>query len=390
MAAALPSYSSPVAKGFVDPESSLSNLGWLKMMTVHGGPSQPAPQPQRKQLYSFNSSVYKPSQPQILIQDDDDDDLDIPLPPECHDASAAVSRSTTRKKSTNSNLTKDQRELLQKFALASLEQHSTNASERPPYAYATIIYMAMKTSGRKCMQIADIYSKIMSQWSYYKQRKEETGWKNSIRHNLTVGRCFKKVSREETDGKGGFWEIDEQIATREISFIPRDLSPKLKKKMKEKQKRQLAHSRAGKVGPPSKGKYSPLCRASSPERNLEAKSTTPNQTPSQTPTPKMEDPMMMDVDAQEELDLGNLAPILLMADNHTLADSMHSQRSVVPFADGFASPLNRSLTGSFNLGCSFMARSFSAALGQSFGLSMGNSQSFSSILAEIKKEQRSN
>jgi hypothetical protein len=108
--------------------------------------------------------------------------------------------------------------------------------------------MAMTCSGSKRLQIADIYNAIMSQWDYYRDRPEETGWKNSIRHNLTICRCFQKVVRQDADGKGGYWEIDEALAKVDVSMRPRDnlifkcKKSKLMNKNKRKGSKSVSHA----------------------------------------------------------------------------------------------------------------------------------------------------
>ncbi|GAB6025944.1 hypothetical protein CHUAL_011913 [Chamberlinius hualienensis] len=84
--------------------------------------------------------------------------------------------------------------------------YKTNGDVKPPYSYATLIYMAMKANKNK-MSLSAIYKWIKDNFKYYRQA--DTGWQNSIRHNLSLNNCFVKVPRNKDEpGKGGFWRLD--------------------------------------------------------------------------------------------------------------------------------------------------------------------------------------
>jgi hypothetical protein len=60
--------------------------------------------------------------------------------------------------------------------------------------------------GKEKVTLGEIYSNIMAEHAYYAARPTETGWKNSIRHNLTMGKGFAKVARAEGEsGKGVYY-----------------------------------------------------------------------------------------------------------------------------------------------------------------------------------------
>ncbi|KAI1883915.1 hypothetical protein AGOR_G00221000 [Albula goreensis] len=96
--------------------------------------------------------------------------------------------------------------------------YRTNHQVKPPYSYATLICMAMRASRKNKLTLSAIYGWITENFCYY--RRAEPSWQNSIRHNLSLNKCFVKVPRtKEEPGKGGFWQIDPQYADMFVDGI---------------------------------------------------------------------------------------------------------------------------------------------------------------------------
>ncbi|KAI9299772.1 hypothetical protein BJ944DRAFT_137278, partial [Cunninghamella echinulata] len=77
---------------------------------------------------------------------------------------------------------------------------------KPPYSYATLIRYAIENSPSQKLTLNEIYNWVLEHYSYYKTAG--SGWKNSIRHNLSLNKSFVRVSRPINEpGKGSYWMI---------------------------------------------------------------------------------------------------------------------------------------------------------------------------------------
>lgn len=77
---------------------------------------------------------------------------------------------------------------------------------KPPYSYAILIGMAILRAQNRRLTLAQIYKWISDSFRFYNLK--DTGWQNSIRHNLSLNNKFIKVDRPKDDpGKGSYWMI---------------------------------------------------------------------------------------------------------------------------------------------------------------------------------------
>ncbi|KAJ8970231.1 hypothetical protein NQ317_015671 [Molorchus minor] len=90
---------------------------------------------------------------------------------------------------------------------------------KPPYSFSCLIFMAIEDSVQKALPVKEIYAWILDHFPYF--RDARTGWKNSVRHNLSLNKCFQKVEKAPNLGKGSLWTVDPQYRPNLIQALNR-------------------------------------------------------------------------------------------------------------------------------------------------------------------------
>ncbi|XP_045082749.1 forkhead box protein N4-like isoform X2 [Coregonus clupeaformis] len=79
---------------------------------------------------------------------------------------------------------------------------------KPIYSYSCLISMALKNSKTGSLPVSEIYTFMKEHFPYFKTAPD--GWKNSVRHNLSLNKCFEKVENKMSGSsrKGCLWALN--------------------------------------------------------------------------------------------------------------------------------------------------------------------------------------
>lgn len=79
--------------------------------------------------------------------------------------------------------------------------------------------MAIEDAPSKRLPVKEIYNWILEHFPYF--ANAPTGWKNSVRHNLSLNKCFKKVEKDRSQsiGKGSLWCVDPEYRQNLIQAL---------------------------------------------------------------------------------------------------------------------------------------------------------------------------
>ncbi|CAH2221096.1 forkhead box P4 isoform X1 [Pelobates cultripes] len=173
------------------------------MMThLHMRPSEPKPFSQPLNLVSSISHTK-------MSPDTYPDGL--PQPPTSATAPITPLRQGTSVISSSSlpSLGPVRRRIVDKFCtpvsseLAQNHEFYKNAEVRPPFTYASLIRQAILDTPDRQLTLNEIYNWFTRMFAYF--RRNTATWKNAVRHNLSLHKCFVRVENV----KGAVWTVDE-------------------------------------------------------------------------------------------------------------------------------------------------------------------------------------
>ncbi|NP_001089084.1 forkhead box protein P4 isoform X1 [Xenopus laevis] len=173
------------------------------MMThLHMRPSEPKPFSQPLNLVSSASN-------NKMSHDTFPDGL--PQPPTSATAPITPLRQGTSVISSSSlpSVGPVRRRIVDKFCtpisseLAQNHEFYKNAEVRPPFTYASLIRQAILETPDRQLTLNEIYNWFTRMFAYF--RRNTATWKNAVRHNLSLHKCFVRVENV----KGAVWTVDE-------------------------------------------------------------------------------------------------------------------------------------------------------------------------------------
>ncbi|KAM9501069.1 forkhead box protein Q1a [Clarias gariepinus] len=126
---------------------------------------------------------------------------------------------------------------------------------KPPYSYIALIAMAIRDSGSGRLTLAEINDYLMRKFPFF--RGTYTGWRNSVRHNLSLNDCFLKVLRDPSRpwGKDNYWMLNPHSEYTFADGVFRRRRKRIGKKTGREQDESASRASADSISAPSAAKF---------------------------------------------------------------------------------------------------------------------------------------
>ncbi|KAI9057306.1 winged helix DNA-binding domain-containing protein, partial [Trametes sanguinea] len=81
--------------------------------------------------------------------------------------------------------------------------------QRPGQSIPILSQLAILGSPNKRLTLQEIYLALEHRFEWFRNNRHDKSWQNSIRHNLSLYKCFRRMSKPITEpGKGSYWVVD--------------------------------------------------------------------------------------------------------------------------------------------------------------------------------------
>ncbi|KAI8980119.1 hypothetical protein BD414DRAFT_420909, partial [Trametes punicea] len=83
------------------------------------------------------------------------------------------------------------------------------SGQRPGQSIPILSQLAILGSPKKRLTLQEIYHALEQRFEWFRNNRHDKSWQNSIRHNLSLYKCFRRMSKPITEpGKGSYWVVD--------------------------------------------------------------------------------------------------------------------------------------------------------------------------------------